>query len=455
MNRNWKKCSILMLAVIAAVSGAPGISKSAGGKQLVLAAGQSGAGGNEAGAAGQPAADSGAGQNGAMAAGQEGTGGTGASGQAGVGENGAGADADSMGQPDAVSDAGQPETGADAGQPGTDAAAGGNETGAAGQEGTGVDGAGADASQPEDTDADGNIHADIKKENPDISAEITPAGSGSDDVVIQENDKPYLALGANLKEDQKLTVLSLMGIDPANLSQYNVVTVTNEEEHQYLDDYLDASTIGTRALSSVVIVKREKGDGIHIATKNITYCTVGMYKNALATAGLEDADVIVAGPFPLSGTAALIGAMKAYADMENADVDTESLDAAMNEIVVTGELNESLGEDVQTEEFIAYVKQKVVEGGLQDKAKIQEVISKACSKFEIVLDDSEKEQITALMEKIGSLDIDVDSLLQQAGSIYDSLKEMEENTGFFGSIAAFFKNLLAAIIEFFQGLFGS
>lgn len=460
MNRNWKKCSILMLAVIAAVSGAPGISKSAGGKQLVLAAGQ-------------PAADSGAGQNGAMAAGQEGTGGTGASGQAGVGENeagpsgqagvgenGAGADADSMGQPDAASDAGQPETGADAaqagaGQPGTDAAAGGNETGAAGQEGTGVDGAGADASQPEDTDADGNIHADIKKENPDISAEITPAGSGSDDVVIQENDKPYLALGANLKEDQKLTVLSLMGIDPANLGQYNVVTVTNEEEHQYLDDYLDASTIGTRALSSVVIVKREKGDGIHIATKNITYCTVGMYKNALATAGLEDADVIVAGPFPLSGTAALIGAMKAYADMENADVDTESLDAAMNEIVVTGELNESLGEDVQTEEFIAYVKQKVVEGGLQDKAKIQEVISKACSKFEIVLDDSEKEQITALMEKIGSLDIDVDSLLQQAGSIYDSLKEMEENTGFFGSIAAFFKNLLAAIIEFFQGLFGS
>ena len=305
-----------MLAVIAAVSGAPGISKSAGGKQLVLAAGQSGAGGNEAGAAGQPAADSGAGQNGAMAAGQEGTGGTGAasgqarmgeneagpSGQAGVGENGAGADADSMAQPDAASDAGQPETGAD-------------------------------ASQPEDTDADGNIHADIKKENPDISAEITPAGSGSDDVVIQENDKPYLALGANLKEDQKLTVLSLMGIDPANLGQYNVVTVTNEEEHQYLDDYLDASTIGTRALSSVVIVKREKGDGIHIATKNITYCTVGMYKNALATAGLEDADVIVAGPFPLSGTAALIGAMKAYADMENADVDTESLDAAMNEIV--------------------------------------------------------------------------------------------------------------------------
>jgi len=39
-------------------------------------------------------------------------------------------------------------------------------------------------------------------------------------VVIKENDKPYLALGADLSEDQKNTVLSLMGIDPAQLGNY-------------------------------------------------------------------------------------------------------------------------------------------------------------------------------------------------------------------------------------------
>ncbi len=244
-----------------------------------------------------------------------------------------------------------------------------------------------------------------------------------------------------------------MGIDPASLDQYQVVTVTNEEEHQYLDEYLDASIIGTRALSSVVIVKRDKGDGIHISTKNISYCTIGMYKNALATAGLEDADVIIAGPFPLSGTAALIGAMKAYADMEDTQIDTQSLDAAMNEIVVTGELNESLGEDVKTEEFIAYVKQRVVEGGLKSRDKIEEVIAKACDQFEISLNENEKEQITALMQKIGSLDIDVDSLLEQAGSIYDSIREMEESGGFLSKIAAFFKQLLESVVQFFQNLF--
>lgn len=50
-----------------------------------------------------------------------------------------------------------------------------------------------------------------------------------------------------------------MGIDAAGLSGYDVVYVTNAEEHQFLDAYIASSRIGSRALSSVVIVKREKG----------------------------------------------------------------------------------------------------------------------------------------------------------------------------------------------------
>lgn len=293
----------------------------------------------------------------------------------------------------------------------------------------------------------------VQGDGPDeIETEIIQDPADDDNVVIAEDDKPYLALGADLTNEQKNTVLGLMGIDPASLEDYHVVTVTNEEEHQYLDDYMNASTIGTRALSSVVIVKRDKGDGIHISTKNISYCTVGMYKNALATAGLEDADVIVAGPFRLSGTAALIGAMKAYADMEDKELDAESLDVAMNEIVVTGELNSSLGGEAQTEEFIAYVKQKVVEGS-KDLESIKKVIADACKKFDITLSDSEKEQIVSLMEKIGSLDINIDSLLKQAGSIYESLANMEDKSGILAGIASFFKGIFESIVSFFKGLF--
>lgn len=302
-------------------------------------------------------------------------------------------------------------------------------------------------------DPESPVRADISSEDTDVQAEISDETLADDNVVIKEDDKPYLALGADLTNEQKNQVLELMGIDPKDIGNYDLVTVKNEEEHQYLDAYLDSSMIGTRALSSVVIVKRDKGDGIHISTKNISYCTIGMYKNALATAGLEDADVIVAAPFPISGTAALIGAMKAYADMEDSKVDKASLDAAMNEIVVTGELSENLGDKEQSEQLIAYVKKKVLEDGLDSAKEIQSAISEACDKFEVSLTDEDKERIASLMEKIGSLDIDVDSLLKQAGSIYESLADMEEQTGFFAGIIAFFKKIADAILSFIQGIF--
>lgn len=302
-------------------------------------------------------------------------------------------------------------------------------------------------------DPESPVRADISSEDTDVQAEISDETLADDNVVIKEDDKPYLALGADLTNEQKNQVLELMGINPDDIGNYDLVTVKNEEEHQYLDAYLDSSMIGTRALSSVVIVKRDKGDGIHISTKNISYCTIGMYKNALATAGLEDADVIVAAPFPISGTAALIGAMKAYADMEDTKVDKASLDAAMNEIVVTGELSENLGDKEQSEQLIAYVKKKVLEDGLDSAKEIQSAISEACDKFDVSLTDEDKERVASLMEKIGSLDIDVDSLLKQAGSIYESLADMEEQTGFFAGIIAFFKKIADAILSFIQGIF--
>ena len=72
---------------------------------------------------------------------------------------------------------------------------------------------------------------------------------------------------------------------------------------------MDKSVIGSRALSSVLVEGKKDGNGIRVTTKNITYCTPGMYENALATAGIKDADIVVAGPFKISGTAALVGAI--------------------------------------------------------------------------------------------------------------------------------------------------
>lgn len=265
--------------------------------------------------------------------------------------------------------------------------------------------------------------------------------------------KPFIALGANLTNSQKDTVLDQMGISREELADYETIEVTNQEEHKYLDEYLDKSVIGTRALSSVKIEEADKGSGIEVETHNITFCTEEMYTNALVTAGIEDASVVVAAPFEISGTAALVGAMKAYGSMTGLDIDSDSADAATNELVVTGELGESLGKD-KAAQVVALVKDKVVGSGLTSDEDILNAIDEAGNELDVSLTDEQKQQLKSLMDKIKGLNLDVDNLKKQAQGIYDKLKDLDINLdeakGFLDKIADFFKSLWDKITSVFS-----
>ncbi len=259
-------------------------------------------------------------------------------------------------------------------------------------------------------------------------------------------DQPYLSLGADLSSTEKTEVLRLLGVDDADLNEYMVVTVTNADEHTYLDDYLSSSVIGSRALSSCLIEKTDEGDGINVTTKNITYCTSGMYENALSTAGIADADVTVAGPFNISGTAALVGAMNAYEDMTGENISEDSKDAATNELVVTSDLADAIDDPELAEQIVAFVKEKVVSADIESEDDIRDIIEEGEEEFDVDLTEDQEQQIIDLMEKISKLDLDIDELKQQAANIYDQLKQLNINTGgilqaiqgFFSRIASFF-----------------
>lgn len=276
------------------------------------------------------------------------------------------------------------------------------------------------------------------------------AGIAKADGVTDENPKDvYVSLGADLSAEEKATVLSLLGITEADLANYSVGQITNDDEKKYLGSYLDSSIIGSRALSSVIVVQKEKGHGINVTTKNISYCTAGMYTNALVTAGIEDADVIVAGPFSITGTAALVGAMKAYADLTGETISQDSMDTAVNELVITSQMAE--GEDAnQIETLMAYVKARVVEEGLDDDEAIEAVIDEGAAEVGVTLTEEEKQTIIKLMKKINSLDLDIDSMKEQASDLFSKLEGMgitqEKAKGFFGK-------LFDSIKEFFSGLF--
>ena len=92
----------------------------------------------------------------------------------------------------------------------------------------------------------------------------------------EQSAQTVVALGADLSAEQRAEVLELMGLTEETLAQCTVITITNDMEHRYLDQYIDSSVIGTKSLSSVILRKAEAGNGVLVTTKNINYCTTGI-----------------------------------------------------------------------------------------------------------------------------------------------------------------------------------
>lgn len=277
-----------------------------------------------------------------------------------------------------------------------------------------------------------------------------------------------VALGADLSESQRAAVLELMGLTEKDLANCTVLYITNEMEHEYLDSYLGASVIGSKSLSSVKLTKASAGTGVVVTTQNINYCTTGMYRNALMTAGMEDTEVLVVAPTPISGTAGLIGALKAYEVMSDKTVSDVILDTSLDEMITTGELAESI-KDVDSEEvesLIAWLKGKIAGGELDtgDETSVKETIEEGEKVFGVSLTDEEKEQIASLLKKLDSIGLDADYLIEQAQKLYDKYGlDLVENANdaineavgnaFTTAVDKFFQGIKTSISNFFKSIF--
>ena len=109
-------------------------------------------------------------------------------------------------------------------------------------------------------------------------------------------------IGADLDETQIETVYRSFGIERGTVPE---LRLTNAEERAALAGSLDEAVIGTRAISCVYFELLPEGSGLLVRTENISFCTAEMYRNSLRTAGINDAKLIVAAPFSVSGTAAM------------------------------------------------------------------------------------------------------------------------------------------------------
>lgn len=235
--------------------------------------------------------------------------------------------------------------------------------------------------------------------------------------------------GADITQSQRQEMLKIFNV---NENDVMILTVTNDEEREYLEGLVPEQQIGTRAISSAYVKLAPENSGIKVETYNITWVTKEMYANAMVTAGIEDAEVIAAAPFKVSGTAALTGIMKAFEKASGKKLSQEAKKTASEELVLTGDLGEEIGKD-KAAKLVQDVKRQVVKQKIKNPEDIRNVIKKIAAELDIELTEEQINQIMDLMKRISKLDLDINKISKQLDKISSTLgdvkKTVEENKG--------------------------
>ena len=228
-----------------------------------------------------------------------------------------------------------------------------------------------------------------------------------------------VTLGANLSENEKSEMLKYFQVTK---NDANVLEITSQEEYKALSNVATASQLGNKAISCSYIEPTSKG-GLNITTNNLTWVTEGMIKNALITAGVENATVIASAPFKVSGTAALTGILKGFENSSGGEnIDETKKDAANEEIVVTGDLGDKIGQDDATN-LINEIKKNIIKESPSSDEELNTIINQAIDKYNYQLSAEDISNMKSLMSKINDLDLDYSSLKNQLNNVSNELMD--------------------------------
>lgn len=275
---------------------------------------------------------------------------------------------------------------------------------------------------------------------------LMPAAALADAIV----GETVVTLGADLSQAERQQLLEEMGVSADSVE---VLDVTNDEEHQYLGNYMSKQAIGSRAISSAKITLTEGGSGINVDTKNISYVSNATYANAMVTAGIKDADVYVTAPFEVSGTAGLTGILKAFETAMGEEISEEQKQVANEEMVKTSELGEKYGND-EIAELMMRLKEELAKNKPENKDEMRDLVINIAGDLNINLSDQDTDLITDLLMRISELDIDWSQLGSQVDKIrknLDDILDSQETRNFIEKGL----DLLKSLFDWLASLFGS
>ena len=259
-----------------------------------------------------------------------------------------------------------------------------------------------------------------------------------------ENIQSRAVIGADLTDDQIAAVYNAFGIKRGDAIE---LRVTNGEERQWLQGYVDESLIGTRSISCVYVELLPEGSGMDVTTSNITWCTGEMYISALATAGITDARIIVAAPFEVSGTAALTGVYKAYEDMTGKKLDDLAKLVSTQELTITGELANEIG-GMDSTSIVNDLKLMLDETQKMTDDEIRAEIIDIAGRYNVSLTNTQIQQLIDLCRSLEGLD--ADSLKARVEEVQSTLQKVSDAKTKVVGFVETVKKVVTSVSSFFD-----
>lgn len=260
----------------------------------------------------------------------------------------------------------------------------------------------------------------------------------------EEPTQSRAVIGADLTEEQVAAVYNLFGVKRGDVVE---LKVTNAEEREYLEGYVDSAIIGTRSISCVYVELLGEGAGMDVTTSNITWCTAEMYISALATAGVTDAKVVVAAPFEVSGTAALTGVYKAYEDMTGKKLDDLAKLVSTQELTITGELANEIG-SMDSTAIVNDLKLMLTETQNMSDEEIKQQIVQIAGRYNVSLTDKQIQQLISLCRSLEGLD--TESLRARVEEVQSTLQKVSDAKTRVVGFVEQVKKVVTSIKSFFE-----
>lgn len=269
-------------------------------------------------------------------------------------------------------------------------------------------------------------------------------------LALADGEGSRIVFGKDLTSEQQAELMEYFDVqEDAVVTLY----VTIDEEKAILGNLVPAEKIGSHSYSSIYIQAQPEGSGLNVTTKNINWCTSEMYIAALTTAGIKDANIKIASPIKVSGTAALAGIYKAYEDITGEELNPEAKGIASEELVLTGELKDFLGSEEATRlvnELKAALEQ--IKGKSYDEVKA--MVLQVAKENNVSLTDEQVDQLTRLLMKLAEMDIDPQALLEQARKFQELAEKVDKLQKQAAGVGGWIANAWSSVVNWFKSIFG-